>query len=190
MSIPPYKIWLCVIPAMILPCIASFFYFILLSDSLWGRWIYAGTKFFTLIWPLIVIFFIFKGNFLSKLKGSLRKHLQALPLGIALGLSTVALMYLLLQFSGIQELLKSSAGSIHKKAENLGILEHYWLFAIFLAVFHSLLEEYYWRWFVFRHLKLVVRLPLAHFLAALAFASHHIVVTTQFFPFVWVVFSV
>ncbi|MDB4350982.1 CPBP family intramembrane metalloprotease, partial [Verrucomicrobia bacterium] len=54
---------------------------------------------------------------------------------------------------------------------------------------HSLLEEYYWRWFVFGNLhRFLNSKSLAYGVGALGFASHHIVVTTQFFdgPIGWI----
>jgi membrane protease YdiL (CAAX protease family) len=63
------------------------------------------------------------------------------------------------------------------------MLEHYIAFCLFLALFHSLLEEYYWRWFVFGNLQKLFKSDIyAHLIAAVCFALHHIVVTTQFFP--------
>jgi membrane protease YdiL (CAAX protease family) len=52
----------------------------------------------------------------------------------------------------------------------------------FLAVVHSLLEEYYWRWFVFGRLRRVVSMPAAIALSSLAFMAHHVVVIGRFFP--------
>jgi hypothetical protein len=50
---------------------------------------------------------------------------------------------------------------------------------------NSLIEEYYWRWFLFGHLRQVVPVFLAYLLAGVAFAAHHVVITTQFFPMSW-----
>jgi membrane protease YdiL (CAAX protease family) len=52
----------------------------------------------------------------------------------------------------------------------------------FLAVVHSLLEEYYWRWFVFGRLRKILSLPAAIALSSLAFMAHHVVVLGRFFP--------
>jgi membrane protease YdiL (CAAX protease family) len=54
--------------------------------------------------------------------------------------------------------------------------------AAFLAVGHSLLEEYYWRWFVFGRLRRLLSLPSAATLSGLAFMAHHVIVLGQFFP--------
>jgi hypothetical protein len=60
---------------------------------------------------------------------------------------------------------------------------------IFYSVFHSLLEEYYWRWFVFGRLRRLLPIGRAIFLASLAFAAHHGIVLGNYFggfsPVTW-----
>lgn len=46
--------WPLVILAMGLPLVASLFYFVWFSEEVWARWIYSGTKVFTLVWPVLV----------------------------------------------------------------------------------------------------------------------------------------
>jgi membrane protease YdiL (CAAX protease family) len=43
-------------------------------------------------------------------------------------------------------------------------------------VFHSLFEEYYWRWFVFRQLRRLAPLWPAVVISALGFMAHHVIV--------------
>ena len=70
---------------------------------------------------------------------------------------------------------------VNAKVEDLGISHHDFLFAIFIAFAHSLLEEYFWRWYVFSRLKRLCSIKRAHGLAALAFALHHYVILSCFF---------
>lgn len=177
----PSLFWGALIPAMTLPFLASFFYFVVFTESPFAKIIYSGTKFFTLVWPLICFYFLFRKQRPS-LHLTSSHHFKAIPLGILLGVVIVLLIFGLVQTSFGKTLLENAREPIHQKAQSFGILEHYWLFAIFLSVLHSLLEEYYWRWFVFGQLRERLKPYLAHLLAGIAFASHHIVVTTQFFP--------
>jgi CAAX protease family protein len=55
-------------------------------------------------------------------------------------------------------------------------------FAVGLAVLHSLLEEYYWRWFVYGRLRIHLPRAAALILAGLAFMAHHVVILSVFFP--------
>jgi membrane protease YdiL (CAAX protease family) len=54
--------------------------------------------------------------------------------------------------------------------------------ACFYSIIHSLLEEYYWRWFVFGWLRRYINVWLALVLASLAFMAHHVIVLAVFFP--------
>ena len=61
-------------------------------------------------------------------------------------------------------------------------LGRYLLFAVPFCLVHSLMEEYYWRWFVFGWLKRWVPLWPAIVLSSLAFMGHHVVVLNVYFP--------
>jgi membrane protease YdiL (CAAX protease family) len=58
----------------------------------------------------------------------------------------------------------------------------YLLLVIFIGGIHSLLEEYYWRWFVFGELRRLIPVPAAIVLSGLAFMLHHIIVLAVYFP--------
>jgi membrane protease YdiL (CAAX protease family) len=58
----------------------------------------------------------------------------------------------------------------------------YLALAAFLALAHSLLEEYYWRWFVYGRLRRHLPLAAALGVSGLAFMSHHVLVLAVFFP--------
>ena len=55
--------------------------------------------------------------------------------------------------------------------------------AMFITILHSAMEEYYWRWFVYGHLRQMVGCWLGHLLAAVAFTGHHLVLMSVLFPF-------
>lgn len=54
--------------------------------------------------------------------------------------------------------------------------------AVFYALVHSLLEEYYWRWFVFGQLHTLVAPTLAIVLSSLAFTAHHVILLYVYLP--------
>jgi membrane protease YdiL (CAAX protease family) len=63
----------------------------------------------------------------------------------------------------------------------------YLIMAAFIAVLHSFLEEYYWRWFVYGRLKGFLPIPAANLVSALAFMAHHVVVLSFYFQgYFWV----
>jgi membrane protease YdiL (CAAX protease family) len=61
--------------------------------------------------------------------------------------------------------------------------------ACFYSIGHSLLEEYYWRWFVFGWLRRHIKPWLAGVLASVGFMAHHVIVLAVFFPGIWQFFT-
>jgi len=175
--------WWPVLLAMSLPFVSSLFYFVLFSEAAWAQVLYSMTKVFQVVWPVLALRWILKGRFRWPAlwpPGSWR----AFSLGVASGLVIVVLLAVA-WWTPFRDVVIGSADKIRDKVEPLGVLNWYWTFGLFLAVVHSFLEEYYWRWFVFGRLR--QRLPVwrAHVLAGAAFASHHIIITTQYFPLGW-----
>lgn len=171
---------LCICLAMVLPLVGSVFYFVILNQGPTAQVIYTTTKVFTLLWPILVVLSLEK----PKLKlGHINwtSHLRAIPLGIITGLLIVALMMVLYKFTLLGDIVRNNSDAIRAKAVDMGFLEHYWTFAIFLSLAHSLLEEYYWRWYIFGRIKRFVKPIFAYGLASLAFAGHHYVVLGVFF---------
>ena len=170
-------------PAMVLPFAASLFYFALFSDHPAARVLYAATKVFTVVWPWVALRFILREPFPGPVAG-VRRWARALPLGALVGALVVA-SFALAMGTGLGGVVAGAAGAIGTKARQLGVLDHYWAFALFLSLANSLVEEYYWRWFLYGRLRLVLPRWPSHFVAAVAFAAHHAVVTTQFLPLGW-----
>jgi membrane protease YdiL (CAAX protease family) len=77
--------------------------------------------------------------------------------------------------------LAAASEFILKKIAAFGI-DSAWKYALlagFYSIVHSLLEEYYWRWFVFRQLRQLVPLWPAVLVSALGFMAHHVIVLLQ-----------
>jgi uncharacterized protein len=55
-------------------------------------------------------------------------------------------------------------------------------FAIFLSLVHALLEEYYWRAFVFAELRAIAPLGIAVAISSFGFMAHHVIVLAAYFP--------
>jgi len=169
--------------AATLPFFASLFYFVLLSGSPLAQPTYSATKLFTLIWPLVFYRWVVKEPFppFPLFKNSAKAAVGGLFAGGTLNLILLGLMA-----TPLGTVVEESVPAIRLKAESLGILNYYILFALFLSLAHSLIEEYYWRWFIFGELRRVFGDGFrAHTLAALAFALHHIVVAAQYFPLLY-----
>src|SRR5260370_24265050 len=58
----------------------------------------------------------------------------------------------------------------------------YALLTLFLAGVHSLLEEYYWRWFVFGELRRLITPGAAIVVSSLGFMAHHVILLWVYLP--------
>lgn len=166
------------------PFAASLLYFVILADTVLAQPIYTAAKIFTIAWPLLAWCLFLRRRVVWRLHPT--RHIGALPLGIFSGI-LLSVPVLLVMRTPLAALALEAADDIRLKTEQLGIIENYWLFAVFLSVLHSLIEEYYWRWFVYGRLRERIGAAKSIALAALAFALHHLVVTSQFFPFAWAI---
>lgn len=180
---PTSRILTALVPAALLPVAASMFYFVFFSSHPWAPVLYGATKVFTLLWPLLALGFVLRES-LPEIRWNPREHLRAMPLGALAGLLVAGMMAGLMATPAGGIVLEST-GAIRAKAQQLGILEHYAAFAVFLSLVNSAVEEYYWRWFVYGQLRRILPGWRAHALAGAAFAAHHVVVATQFFPLGW-----
>lgn len=167
---------------MTVPVLASLFYFVLFGGGYVPKFIYTATKVFTVAWP--VVGYLILRQPIPRIDIHHRKHFCAVPAGVVLGIVMVAAMFGSMH-TPFGETLIGHCGRISAKIRSVGLVHYYWAFGLFLSLVHSLIEEYYWRWFVFGRLRVVVGVSLAHVLAAVSFAAHHVVIATQFVPVGW-----
>jgi membrane protease YdiL (CAAX protease family) len=111
--------------------------------------------------------------------------LPFLGLGLAFGLLVAAgIMVLYYVFLRDTSVFQETPAKVHGKLQEFG-LDSVWgfaLFAIFITVLHSFLEEYYWRWFVFSWLARYLTLTAAIGLSSLAFMAFHVFVLHAYLP--------
>lgn len=87
--------------------------------------------------------------------------------------------------------LTEPIAAVRAKVASFGVSSPavYLLVAVFYSAIHSLLEEYYWRWFVFGQLSSQCRQPTAIALSSIGFAAHHVLVLQLYFgwlsPLTW-----
>jgi membrane protease YdiL (CAAX protease family) len=110
---------------------------------------------------------------------------RGLALGVGFGLlvaaAMAALYWLWLKPAGL------FAGRVQEemidKLRGFG-LTRVWRYAalgVFYALGHSLLEEYYWRWFVFGRLAGFAPLSVAIAVSSLGFMAHHVILLVVYF---------
>jgi membrane protease YdiL (CAAX protease family) len=110
---------------------------------------------------------------------------RGLALGLGSGLALAALM-LLLYFAVLRQhhLFRTAPERVHQKVVEFGLdtPAAFIAFGCFVSGVHSLLEEYYWRWFVFGRLQRLLPVGAAVALSSTAFAAFHLVDLAAFFP--------
>ncbi|PIQ77181.1 hypothetical protein COV82_05840 [Candidatus Peregrinibacteria bacterium CG11_big_fil_rev_8_21_14_0_20_46_8] len=168
-----------VFPGLVFQLIGAILYFVIFAESGFAQAIYSATKILILIWPLVW----WMGVGLLWRMHARPERAVSFGYGLLAGIAIALLM--LSTFFLFQDFFAQFAPQFLQKAQELNFLEHYILFAVFLSLAHSLIEEYYWRWFIFRGLMLKFQPVTAALIGSIAFASHHFIVLSQFFPF-WI----
>jgi membrane protease YdiL (CAAX protease family) len=141
---------------------------------------YAGGKVVQFSFPVVFLAWIDR-----RLPWPSRPHYRGLALGLGFGLLVAGVM-LAVYFGALRGspvLAKTPASVRHKLEEvHMATPARYAVLALFVVVAHSLLEEYYWRWFVFGQLRRLLSLAAAVLLSSLAFMAHHVVVLYVYLP--------
>ncbi len=177
--------------ALAVPTLFTWLYFVLAADLAAGaqQQIYLAVKVVQFAFPLVWVLTILREplwQYRPRLRG------DAIGIGTLFSAAVVAAGWLL--YSLVlrdSQLFADTSQSISDKLATFGIVtpRKYAALGLFYSLCHSLLEEYYWRWFVFGHLRLLTRFWPAAIASALFFACHHVIVLAVYFgatsPITW-----
>ncbi len=167
--------------AMLFPAFIAWGYFVLAERFATGtqQKIYLIVKVIQFAFPAVWTYFALHEPLRTQ-----RPTLKGVLMGIAFG-SVVAGAGIVVFNAYLRgtPTFASAAELMQRKVGAFGIdsAAKYFVLASFYSLFHSLLEEYYWRWFVFQQLERVVPLGVAIVVSGLAFTLHHIVVLAVYF---------
>jgi membrane protease YdiL (CAAX protease family) len=169
--------------AIVLPSLVTWLYFVVLADrsAVAQQGTAAVGKLLQFSLPLLWVFFIQR----HKLQLTLPRAsdcMVGLASGIAIAAAMLVLYFRLLKPSNA---LAAAIVEVQQKVAGLGI-DAWWKFAalgIFYALVHSLLEEYYWRWFVFGELRRLMSFWPAASVSSLGFMAHHVILLGVYFGF-------
>jgi membrane protease YdiL (CAAX protease family) len=178
--------WLALTFAMVFPTAIALTYFLALTGSASGdgnpamQAAYGGGKIVQFLFPVVYLAVIGSG---LKVR---RPHFAGLFWGLAFGLLTAGLILgiytselsRLFLTPSTRDLVRQKVTAMAGGATPL----RYLALATFLSVAHSLLEEYYWRWFVFGRLRNLMPAFAAAILSSIAFMGHHVVVLDVYLP--------
>lgn len=175
--------WALLLPALVVPFILSFFYFVFYPGTAFGNSFYTIHKVFLIAWPLLAVPLILREPMVDRTRP--KRHFASLLPGAVFAGLTVGLLFALIHFTPLGKVLAANETNIAGRIADLGMAEHFVAFALFLSFIHAAMEEFYWRWFAFGQAKRLMPVGLAHLVAAAGFASHHVVILSQFFPLGW-----
>lgn len=173
--------WIGVAFAIALPSFITWIYFVAAGRFSPGaqQSVFLIVKVIQFAFPAAWTYFV-----LREVLRTSRPTVMGLFLGAAFSVVVVAAGMTLFNLALLGTPLFSAAAElIHKKVGSFGI-DSAWKYAVlcvFYSIVHSLLEEYYWRWFVFRQLRQLMSLWPAIILSAVGFTLHHVVVLSVFF---------
>lgn len=176
--------------ALLFPTLATWSYFVALADASTAlqRTVYIAAKLLQFGFPVLWLLTMEHGQLRwSRPQGA--RVWEGLGSGALLGLSMLALYYLWLRPTNQ---LAAATAPILAKLTGFGVstTTHYIAVAACYAVGHSLLEEYYWRWFVFGRLRRLTGRGVAFTLSSLGFMAHHVLVLGLYFgwasPVTWI----
>jgi membrane protease YdiL (CAAX protease family) len=170
---------------MLLPTVATLLYFVLLSGSPWMKGVYFGSKVVQFGFPLLWVLAVQRQTLQLA-----RPDIASIKPGLLVGILIVATGWgAYFGYLKSSPFLQNAPELIGLKTTDMGLTSPamYIVFAVFLAIPHSLLEEYYWRWFVFGQLRRVVPFWAPLLLSSLGFMAHHVIVIHQFLQQDWTV---
>jgi membrane protease YdiL (CAAX protease family) len=107
-----------------------------------------------------------------------------LPIAAGFALVVAAAMLLLYyQVLGPAGFFAVPAEEVRRKVAQFAVTSAtgFALMGLFYSLVHSLLEEYYWRWFVFGQLRRGFSLWPAVAISSIAFTAHHVIVLARYF---------
>ena len=168
---------------IMLPTVSTLLYFVVLSGSPWMKGVYFSSKLVQFAFPLVWVLAVQRRKLQLAWPDS-----QSIKPGLVVGLLIVATgLGAYFGYLKTSPFLQTAPELIQLKIADMGLTSPaiFVAFALFLAVPHSLLEEYYWRWFVFGQLRRVMPFGVALLLSSLGFMAHHVIVIHQFLQQGW-----
>ncbi|GAA6615994.1 CPBP family intramembrane glutamic endopeptidase [Scytonema sp. NUACC26] len=143
--------------------------------GLFGHLVALLSKIWLLVVPIVWLFYVDKGDL--KIQFAKGRDLLA---GVGLGLlmfSIISIAYWLLRSQWIDvEFVRDRARQV-----GLNSLTIYSVGAAYWIFINSLLEEFVWRYFVYRKCEILVPSPVAVVLSALLFTIHHTIGLVAYF---------
>jgi membrane protease YdiL (CAAX protease family) len=172
-----------IIAALVLPSAITWIYFFGAETARAGVQlaVFNAVKVVQFVFPAIWVVIV------QRQRLSLRPpSVRGVGVGLAFGAVVAAAIFgLYFGWLKTSPVFSHAAEEIREKVAGFGIDSpaKYAALGLFYSLCHSLLEEYYWRWFVFGQLRRWITLGPAIAVSSLGFMAHHVLVLGKFFGF-------
>lgn len=173
--------------ALVLPSLITWAYFVAFAGHPLMKPIYAIGKVAQFALPLAWVVLVQRRRVWPA-----RPSWRCVGIGVLFGLSVLAAM--LVVHRGLiapTTLGQTLAAEVQLKLDEIGIAGPGWFLALaaYYSLVHSLLEEYYWRWFVFGQSRRVLPYWVALVGSALGFMAHHVLVVAVYLEGQWLLIA-
>ncbi|MAT69029.1 MAG: hypothetical protein CMJ58_05840 [Planctomycetaceae bacterium] len=169
--------------ALVLPSLITWVYFFQaerLPPALQGL-VFGGVKIVQFGFPLAWVLLVERRRVKLAWPGG-----RGVGLGLAFGAAVAAAM-VGLYFAWLRQApdFAPAADAMREKISGFGLdsAVKFAALGVFYSLCHSLLEEYYWRWFVFGELQRFATFATALVVSSIGFAAHHVLVLGKYFGF-------
>lgn len=164
---------------MILPSIAAWLYFVVYSGHELMQTVYSICKSVQFGLPVVWVIGCL-GVRARPQRPHSRGMLAAIVFGLAAGAAGICFYLVALRTNPV---FAPAFLIIQEKVRGMKAATpfRFVMLAAFISVIHSLLEEYYFRWFIFGRLRTLTNFPVALALSSLAFMAHHVIVVGAYF---------
>ena len=163
--------------ALCFPSMLTWAYFVALADDppAVQQIVYAVGKIVQFTFPAFFLLLVARESI--RFRRQWRRGLGEGTVSGLLILATIVILWQLL-LRADSPLLDDLVSNVSAKIVGLGIQTpwRYFALATFYSIIHTLLEEYYWRWFVYGRLRRRTGLAPAIGLSSLGFMAHHVIV--------------
>jgi len=168
--------------ALVFPTLITVVYFMLLAGhpAIVQQSAFAAGKLIQFLFPVVWFIRVQRGR-LAWRSPKCADLLLAAGLGAAILAAALGLYRFQLKPAGFFS--DAVVEAVRAKVRGIGVATppRFVALTLFYSLVHSLLEEYYWRWFVFGHLRRLTSLPIAIGVSSLGFMAHHVCIVSDFF---------
>ena len=178
-----------VVFACLAPTVVTWIYFDALAESPLQAGAYAIGKAIQFAFPLVFVLLLMRRR---PSEAGIPKHdpqphdwsqATSVVFGIAMGLAVAAAMFAIYRFFFSEAVVSNLYHEIKIRTDGFRVRTPlaFMGLGLFYSLFHSFMEEYYFRWFVFGQLRHITRCIPAVVISGLAFMAHHVIVLYHYF---------